>query len=449
MYFECHLLDNLPNGNHIEQVIQHAILSVDPYQSIQKNFRLIGNVLEVDNQMIDLRNVGDIYVIGFGKASIPMAEAVESVLGDRITKGAIISKQMIDNNLRKITCMKGDHPVPSKNSIASTKKIIDLVGDLKPDDLVICLISGGGSALLTFPKKEIGLEGMQYFTDFLIKSGASIQEINSVRKCIDHVKGGGLANLIQPAQFVSIILSDVIGDSLDMIASGPTVNDPKKYEKGIRIIEKFQKNHPEFEKLIIFLNNEMKKDQRDDAKRNCFKISSQSNLIVGSLAIALKAAEISAKNLGYQTKIISDHVNGEARDVGKKMGRILIKSAKRKKINDPPICLLAGGETTVTVTGKGKGGRNQELALGAAIEMDGCKNCIFVSLATDGEDSTTDAAGAIVTGNTIKDGLSNNLDPEMYLHDNNSYHYFKQSGGLIKTGPTGTNVNDLMLMFTL
>jgi len=450
MEFECHSLDGISNPDHIEAICKEAIQSVDPYTGIHKKLKLVGNSLIADTHAFDLQQVGNIYVVGFGKASIPMAEAIEDVLGDRIKRGIVISKQLISNCLKRILCLRGNHPIPGKDSVNSTMQIVRMVEDLNSNDLVICLISGGGSALFTWPNDNIGLEGMQRITDFLVKSGASIQEINSVRKCIDRVKGGEFANIIKPAQLFSLILSDVLGDSPGMIASGPTVNEPEKILQGMRVMEKYRTTINESdEKLLHLVNEIISKDYYQTDDKDIHENMDIYHLIIGSLSIALKSAEESAKRLGYQTRIIAEDITGEAREIGRKLGKLLIKEAESKGESNPPVCLIAGGETTVTVTGNGKGGRNQELALGAAIEMDGYPNCILVALATDGEDSTTDAAGAIVTGKTLQNGMMKNLDPEIFLKNNDSYHYFEQAGGLIKTGPTGTNVNDMILMFVL
>jgi glycerate-2-kinase len=235
-----------------------------------------------------------------------------------------------------------------------------------------------------------------------------------------------------------------------MIASGPTVNEPEKILQGMRVMEKYRTTIKESdEKLLHLVNEVISTDYYQTDDKDIHEIMDIYHLIIGSLSIALKSAEESAKRLGYQTRIIAEDITGEAREIGRKLGKLLIIEAESKGESDPPVCLIAGGETTVTVMGNGKGGRNQELALGAAIEMDGYPNCILVALATDGEDSTTDAAGAIVTGKTIQNGIMKNLDPEIFLKNNDSYHYFEQAGGLIKTGPTGTNVNDMILMFVL
>jgi glycerate 2-kinase len=451
------MLINLPipekisHSNDLNKIIYSSLESVDPEKCLKRALKRKNNLLAVNGNEINLNNIHKIKIIGVGKAVLPMALGISDILNGDLNAGALITKHFnpeIQSKIYKeIKVLRGSHPVPTTLSVESTGILLDLLKNGSAEDLIIGLISGGGSALMTYPEKEIGLDGIQSITSLLLKCGATIQEINTIRKHLDQVKGGGLLKQIHPAESIHLILSDVLGDPLSMIASGPTSADPTTYRDCIEIIKKYgigEQVDPKIMKYIkdgvLGLHEETLKDGNPLLKR-C------KNFIIGSLSIAAEEACNQASLLGYDAKILTTSLVGEARMVGKDLAKKLKDYALVRKNKHKPVCLIAGGETTVTILGKGKGGRNQELALSAAQELDTIENCALISFATDGEDGPTDAAGGIVTGSTIAIGNKMNLNAQEYLNINNSYDYLDKVGGLIRTGPTGTNVNDIVLMF--
>ena len=442
--------DNVFRSKDMNRILIGALDSVDPNQCIKRVLKIKGSSLIIKDQEIDLQKVNRIFVIGVGKAVLPMALAATGVLGELISEGTLISKHEdseIQSKLNShIKVLIGSHPVPSENSVKATGVMLEMLKKTTTDDLVIGLISGGGSALMTYPVEEIGLSGLQKTTTLLLKCGATIEEMNTIRKHLDLVKGGGLLKYIYPAKSVHLILSDVLGDPLSMIASGPTSADPTTYQNCLEIIHKFKIIDQMDEKVMEYLQKGAEGSIDETLKEGNTTIKDHRNFIVGSLSIAAEAACAHADALGFEVKILTTSLRGEARIVGAELASQLVELVHSNQSKKKPICLIVGGETTVTVTGKGKGGRNQELALAAAQVLNGVNNCALISFATDGEDGPTDAAGGIVTGKTIQIGLDLGLDSQNYLNENNAYEYLEKTGALIRTGPTGTNVNDLVLM---
>ncbi len=451
MFMNQPLYDFLDYSTEINRILSGALNAVDPGQCVKKEISRKNSILFIKNHEIDLHSLHKIYVIGVGKAVIPMASAITEVLGDLISEGVLIAKHA-DNGIRskmpgQIQVLIGSHPIPSGNSIKATTAMFNMLKMTTPDDLVIGLISGGGSALMTYPAKTIGLSGLQKTTTLLLKCGATIEEMNTIRKHLDLIKGGGLLKHIYPAKSVHLILSDVLGDPLSMIASGPTSVDPTTYDDCLMIIQKYKISKQMDKTVMEYLQKGAEGQIEETIKDRNPIIYDHSNFIVGSLRIAAEAASVCAKEAGFDSRIITTSLRGEARIVGSKLAEQLVKVSREKNSNAKPVCLIAGGETTVTVSGKGKGGRNQEMALAAAQILRGINNCVFVTFATDGEDGPTDAAGGYITGKTFQVGLEKGLVFQNYLNDNNAYEYLEKTGSLVKTGPTGTNVNDLVLMF--
>lgn len=443
--------ENYFRSAELNAIILSALDAVDPKKCVASSLKRDKNILTIEGHTLDLKSFRAIYLIGVGKAVLTMASAASEILGDWITEGELIAKHdnpRIHAELQAALRIRtGDHPLPSQKSIDATSQMLKMLKKTTSDDLVVGLISGGGSALMTFPVKEVGLAGLQRTTNTLLMCGASIDEINTIRKHLDAVKGGGLLKHIQPAKSVHLILSDVLGDPLSMIASGPTCNDPTSFSDCLGIIEKYQIGNRLDKEVLVFLENGAKGLHPETIKIGNPVLANHQNFIIGSLSIAAEAACKKANELGINAKILTTMLRGEARDVGTSLGRDLAEIVKTKNKVDKPICLIAGGETTVTVKGNGMGGRNQELALSAAKEIGGLQDCALISFATDGEDGPTDAAGGFVTGDTIKIARSMDLDSKEYLDNNNAYEFLKKTGSLITTGPTGTNVNDLIIMF--
>ncbi len=435
----------------INYIVKQALLSVSPYQCVANKIDIQGSNLFIFEKKIDLNKINDIYVIGVGKAVIPMAEAVFDKIGNRITSGLLIAKHKNNNNVNgfgdKIQICYGGHPIPSGQSLESTKKLISFLKEVTKNDLIINLVSGGGSALMVLPPKGITLHDVTNLTTALLKCGADIHEINTIRKHVDMIKGGGLARMTYPAHMETLILSDVLGDEISMIASGPTSKDETTYNDSWEIIQKYKIENEIPKSIINYLKKGMKGDLQETVKSGDEVMSKISNNIIGSLITAIASAERAAKKSGYNTAILSTKLVGEAREVGKVFGSILTNMVETDKLIKKPACLIAGGETTVTITGNGKGGRNQELALGAVGQIDNLPDCCLITIATDGEDGPTDAAGAFVTGRTKTRAEEKGLNHEQYLANNDAYNFFRITGNLVKIGPTGTNVNDLLFLF--
>ena len=352
-----------------------------------------------------------------------MAKAARDILGDRIGSGIVITKyDHVKGPVEGCECFEAGHPVPDENSFRATEKAVELVSGLNAEDTVIFLISGGGSAL--FEKPLIPGEEIQNITEQLLKSGASITEMNTIRKRLSGVKGGRFAELCAPARVYSIVLSDIIGDPLDMIASGPAYPDSSTCEDALEIAKKYEL-------------------RLSDAARECLKRENPKELhnvetvITGSVRELCRAAAAACKELGYETEILTDTLDCEAKDAGKWLAGI----AREHRGTDHKLAFIAGGETVVHVTGTGLGGRNQELALAAAEGIAGMKAAVF-SVGSDGTDGPTNAAGGYVDGDTAGELITKGIDVGQTLKDNDSYHALEAVGGLIVTGPTGTNVND-------
>jgi len=430
------------------QLQQAALRAVDPAEAVYKHLSRIGPQLLIDTHAYDLRGFERVFVVGAGKAALPMTEAVCEVLRDQLTAGVIITKyghtdRPLPDQLR---VYEAGHPVPDHNSIDATRQLAALLRSAMPRDLVIVVLSGGGSALMTLPADGISLADVQTTTQLLLRAGATIHQINAIRKHMDDIKGGGLARLANGATIITLVLSDVIGDDLSVIASGPAVPDPSTFADAWRVIEDFA--------LIDQLPDSIR--QRlwagkhghiaDTPKPGEALFDQVQTVIIGSNVRAALAAEAATKQLKFNTLLLSTSVQGEAREVAKVAAAIAQEIQRYNRPLAKPACVIWGGETTVTLKGNGLGGRNQELALAAAMAIDGLPDTLIAALGTDGTDGPTDAAGAIVTGETIERGRSIGLEAAAYLAANDSYHYFQQLGDLISTGPTGTNVNDLVFI---
>jgi len=375
-----------------------------------------------------------------------MAASLERILGSRITAGWVNVKYGHGQKLKRIRIQEAGHPLPDRKGLEGSQEMVRLLGQLTPQDLVIFLISGGGSALLPLPVPGVSLEEKQAATNLLLGCGATIQEINTVRKHLSVIKGGGLAKIVYPATLVTLILSDVIGDPLDAIASGPTVPDPTTFEDCARILSRYGL----WEKVPLSVANHIREGlegrKEETVKENDPAFSKVYNLVVGNNLLAMKAAQKAAKAMGYRTLLLSSLIEGETREVAKVHTAVAKEVLLSGNPISSPACILSGGETTVTLRGKGKGGRNQEFALASSIELAGWEGIVLLSAGTDGTDGPTDAAGAFADGKTLSRAKTLGLDPWSFLKENDSYSFFEQLGDLLMTGPTGTNVMDLRIL---
>jgi len=416
---------------------QTALAAVAPGAAVRCQVYLEGDALIVAGRRYDLSEYERVLVIGGGKAAVPMTAAVADILGSRVHAGVVVTKyghSTSESPISGIQILEAGHPVPDENSVRGAQAIADLARQATKRDLILCLISGGGSALLTLPVPGITLSDLQAITDALLRSGATINELNTVRKHWSRIKGGNLARLVAPATLITLVLSDVVGDPLDVIASGPTVPDPTTVTDGQAVLDRYG----------IWPHRSVPFQETPKPGDPAFE--RVQHVLVGSNRLAALAAVEKARQLGLNALLLSTYVEGEAREVG----RIAAALAKGIRTHgDPlpsPACLVWGGETTVTVRGEGQGGRNQELALAAALALDGWPGVLVMALATDGTDGPTDAAGAIATGETVARARQLGLDPQAALSANDSYTLFDALGDLVRTGPTGTNVNDLLFV---
>jgi glycerate 2-kinase len=421
-----------------------GVESVKPVNLINRYVSVSNNILLIEGLSFNLSALKNIYIVGAGKASASMAKAIESILGSRITAGHIVTKYDHSVPLEFVEITEAGHPVPDENGIKGTEKIMSIVNMAEKDDLVICLISGGGSALLADVPEGCTLEDLKTLNSILLKTGANITEMNCIRKHLSKVKGGLLAKAASPAEVVSLILSDVIGDPLDVIASGPTAPDPTTFADAIAIIGKYKIGKEIPAQIIKVLREGFEKKRSETLKENDEILLHTHNLIIGTNRLALKTAKEKAESLGYDTEVITNKLDGDVFDVAGYIIEI-VKSVKKGKLQKK-ICLLFAGEPTVKVKGTGSGGRNQHLALVAAKLLKDLPGITILSGGTDGTDGPTDAAGAVVDSNTSGNSLWLNLDMDKYIENFDSYNFFKQEGGLIITGPTQTNVMDLMVV---
>ena len=427
-------------------IFEAGLEAVDPEVAVHNHLKRSGDTLELNGKYYTLSDYENVYVIGMGKAAASMAKAVEDILGDELTAGIVNVKYGHTAPLKKIKINEAAHPVPDESGISGSREIIELLNKTGEKDLVICLISGGGSALLPCPAEGLTLEDKQIVTQSLLECGADIHEINSIRKHISAVKGGRLAALAYPSVMISLILSDVIGDNLDVIASGPTVLDTHTFHDCRNIIDKYKLNEIVPKRVIGYIERGCSGEIEDTPKAGSPVFERTQNAIVGSNILAVKAAKDKAQELGYNSFILSTFVHGETEEVAKVHTAIAKEIKSSGNPVNKPACILSGGETTVTIQGKGKGGRNQEFVLAAAIDIDGLDNVVVLSGGTDGNDGPTDAAGAIADGTTIQRANDMGLNAFELLCENNSYNFFKPLGGLLITGPTNTNVMDLRIV---
>ncbi len=431
------------------EIFQAGIEAVEAEAAVKRHCRVGNNRLAVDDTAFDLGGFRNIYVIGAGKAGASMAKALEDMLGKRITHGLVNVKYGHVGDLSQVKLTEAGHPVPDEPGRAGAQAIFELASRAEKGDLVICLISGGGSALLPLPVEGVRLSDKQDTTRVLLACGATIHEINAIRKHISVVKGGGLARAVYPATMVSLMLSDVVGDDLDVIASGPTVPDTSSFEDCMKIFDKYGIREKVPRGVLTYIQGGLKGKIPDNPKPGDSIFIGTHNVIVGSNMDCVLAAEKKACDLGYHTLVLSSMLEGETSDVAQVHAGIAKEILKTGHPISPPACVLSGGETTVTIRGQGLGGRNQEFVLSAAISLGGWEKVVFLSGGTDGTDGPTDAAGAVADGQTTQRAKMVGMDPAVFLSNNDAYHFFDRLGDLVKTGPTNTNVMDLRIMLAV
>jgi glycerate 2-kinase len=443
------------------QIMRAALQAVDPAEAVRRYLRRSGRYVTVaDSQgsqhVYNLTEFDRVLAVGAGKAGAPMAAAAAEILGERLTGGVVIVKH--GHSLAgpaatgPLEFIEGGHPVPDESGEQGAQKIVNLLKNATARDLVLCLLSGGGSALMTAPVAGVSLADLQALTHLLLTCGATINEINTLRKHLSRLKGGQLARLAAPATVISLILSDVVGDPLDVIASGPTVPDPTTFADAWAVLTRYGVADNIPASIKTHLQAGLRGEIPDTPKPGDLLVAQAQNVIVGSNRLAARAAAAEAERLGLAAMVLSTFIEGEAREVGRVVAG-LAKGLARDEALCPagqplkrPACLILGGETTVMLHGDGLGGRNQEMALAAALALDGWPNVLIACLATDGSDGPTSAAGAFADGFTLARARDLGLEASAYLARNDAYHFFEPLGDLIVTGPTRTNVNDLTLV---
>ena len=428
------------------RIFKAALEAVDPEASVRRHVARDGRQLRLGDRTLDLQAFDRILLLGAGKAGAPMAHAIEDILGERITEGCIVVKDGHGMQLKYTTVHEAGHPVPDHRGVAGSEAVLKLSAGAGPEDLVICLISGGGSALMIAPAEGISLRDKQEATRRLLACGATIHEINTVRKHLSRIKGGLLARSAYPATVFSLILSDVVGDDLDVIASGPAVPDTSTFGEAIKILRRYDI----WEEMAPAVRDRIERGAaggiEETPKSEDPVFSRCHQLLVGTNLQALEAAARAAADQGYRSLILTSKLEGEAREIGKALAAIAKEIVGSGQPLPPPACVLCGGETTVTLRGEGKGGRCQETALAASLSMAGLPGALILAAGTDGNDGPTDAAGAVADGGTVARALALELDPRGFLERNDAYHFFERLEDLLITGPTRTNVMDVYML---
>lgn len=447
------MLSNLPGlppgaSESVCRIINAALQAADPAQAVLSSLAFDGRWLRAGAQTFDLNACRRVIGIGFGKASPTMGRALLSLLKDRVESITVVGKPIADTEaepIRKdqLTILWGSHPVPGPASIEATRQMLASLGDLSADDLVICLVSGGASALLTEPAAGLTLGDLQALTRQLLACGANIKEINTLRKHLDTVKGGQLAARTYPARLLTLILSDVVGSPLDIIASGPTVPDASTRADALALLDKYQLRPNLPPAVLRALNNNPETPKPGDPR-----LALTQNLLVGSNEGAARAAVEAARAAGFHSAVLTTRLTGEAAQAGLFLAGVLSQMARHNEPLPRSACLVAGGETTVTLRGSGVGGRNLELALAALPELAGLENAALITLATDGDDGNSGVAGAVACAASLERARALGLDPAAYLARNDSFPFWQQTGSLLPLAQTGTNVNDLAFLVT-
>jgi glycerate 2-kinase len=431
------------------QSLEAALNAVDPYKILKSRISMKDSIIAVDGYSFDLKRYKRVYMIGGGKASGQMADALSRALDRRITRGIVNVPHGSERTIGTIELHGASHPIPDEAGVKGTTEMLKIAEEAGENDLIICLISGGGSSLMPLPHDGISILDKRKITTALLRSGATINEINTVRKHISHFKGGWLAKEAFPATILNLILSDVVGDPLNFIASGPTIPDPTTFSDTIALLRKYQLWSAAPKTIKKVLVNGTKGLIPETPKPGDKAFKNVYNVVIGNNRSASAAAHEYLKSVGLNSLMLTSSLEGEARDVGVVLASLAREIVTSGNPMPRPAGIVAGGETTVTVTGGGKGGRNQEMALAATSKLSGTDGVILACLSTDGVDGPTNAAGAITDSETLARATRMGLSPESHLTGNDSYTFFSKLGDLILTGPTGTNVNDISVLVVL
>jgi len=428
--------------------LEEALKLADPNSFLSRRVSRVNDVLQIDEWKFNLNNFKRIFLVGAGKAGASMAAFIEFILRDKLTEGWVnVPKgSKASFSLRKVTIHEASHPIPDEASVAGALKVVEIVEKAEAEDLVICVLSGGGSSLMAYPREGLTLKDKQEIIRRLMLAGADIKELNCVRKHLSSIKGGWLAKKAYPATVISLILSDVIGDDLSVIASGPTAPDDSTFNDVEEILLRYNIWGEASESVKTFISKGKKGLIKETPKKDDECFSKTFNFIIGSnREVCIKLLEF-YKKAGLNAIFLTSQLNGEAKNAGGFYSAILREVDSSNNPASKPCAIIIGGETTVTVKGEGLGGRNQEAMAYACIKIDGINGASIASIGTDGIDGVTDAAGAIIDGFTFQRSRKLGLNLKKILQNNDSYHFFKALNDLIFTGPTGTNVNDITII---
>lgn len=425
------------------RILQAALDAVRPAEVVRRSLRLeAAGRLVVAGAEYDLAAFENIHLLAIGKAAPGLARALEDMLGERISRGLVIAKTGPDRDATsRFPLLTAGHPIPDEGSLAAGRAVLDLLAETGPRDLLICALSGGASALLAAPQAPLNLQELQDLTARLLASGAAIDEINTLRRHLDRLKGGGFLRQTQ-ATVLGLLLSDVIGNPPEAIGSGPTAPDPTTRADALAILKKYKLRSKLSKELVRLLEHVPETLKPGEAR-----LENVRNFVIGSNLLAIQAGLKQAEREGFHPYLLRADLAGEARQAAGELCQALRWARQRGEPVARPFCMIAGGETTVTLRGKGRGGRNTELALAAVTELADFPGVLLATLATDGEDGPTDAAGAVVTGASWRRARALGLRPADHLRRNDAYTFFAALDDLLRTGPTGTNVNDLVFLF--
>jgi hydroxypyruvate reductase len=433
--------------NDLQAIFKAGLAAADPVEAVLRHVAVRGGRLRIGDYSRDLKKVRNIFVVGAGKASARMAGALEEILGDRIAGGWINSKTgSAEKPLQRIHIHEAGHPVPDEAGLRGAREIVKILESAGEGDLVLLCLSGGGSALMPLPVEGVSLADKQAATQALLACGADIREVNTVRKHLSQLKGGQFARMAQPAEVVALILSDVVGDPLDAIASGPSAPDGTTFGDALTVLSKYGIESRVPLSVLEHLRAGAAGAKPETPKPGDPVFAKVRNLIIANNAASVEACARKARALGYRPLVLSSTIEGEAREAARVLVAVARESLTRGRPAKPPACLISGGETTVKLRGSGRGGRNQEFALAAALAARGLEGVAILAGGTDGTDGPTDAAGAFADGATCERAAELGLSAADFLARNDSYHFFQPLGDLLVTGPTGTNVMDLYLL---
>ncbi|GAB4470511.1 MAG: glycerate kinase [Anaerolineales bacterium] len=440
-------LQNHPYRDVLIQAIQAALAAVNGEEVVRQTLEVKDGRLYVGDQSCPIPPQGKIAILAVGKAATAMARGAKESLRNLNPKGIIVTKFHSEDRPNDFPILIGDHPIPRKRSLRAARAVERFLSNLNPEDILLCLISGGASALLTYPRPPLTLRDIQRTTQLLLQCGATIHELNTVRKHLERFKGGGIVQIAPAATVISLIISDVIGDAIEVIGSGLTAPDPTTFREALTILERYELTHILPPKVMQYLHEGSEGLHAETLKPQSALSKTVVNQIIASNRHACVAAQQSLQKCAVETLHLTSFLQGEASQVGRVFAAFARQLHSTRRDTAPPLCWIAGGETTVTVRGDGIGGRNSELALGAVLDMEGVDRTLLITLATDGDDGFSAAAGAVVNGATALRARQLRLSPADYLKRNDSFTFFSQLEDCLFLSPTQTNVNDLIFLF--